>query len=183
MRIDKTNALKMTCTACGKTRKRKGITYHPVTFEPYCENPYACTVDHPLSQESVTKRAIEHGSAAASILTMLSYEEAQPLYEEWLKRNHTDEEMTKLKRVATRPTTFRVANYETAEFLIQYQEAVGAKSISDVVRLCIEQVMQDFQTGVKEMPVKPIPPDEMEAEEIGEDSIESTETVEEEWSI
>lgn len=179
-----TTALGTVCTVCNENRKRKGILYHPETFLPYCANPFDCNEDHPNSPDNVAKRAIEHGSVEAGKMNMLPFDEAEVQFQIWLETHHDAEEAERIRRMTTRPVTFRVGNYEIAEFLLKYQDAVGAKSVSDVVRYCIEQMMDDFKVGRREMPVKPIPPEEQEDEdfETRHEQSETTDT-EDEWSF
>lgn len=127
-------ALGKVCAACGRERK-KGIVYHPVTFMPYCDNPYTCSPDHPNSPENLIERGYQQ--------EFLDYDEADTRFKEFLKLNYDPTKAEKIRRLVLNPFTVRIGSHELAEFLLQLQDELGIPTTSEAVRWCIERVKED----------------------------------------
>lgn len=139
MAITRAVALGKTCTACGKERKKKGILYHPQTFMPYCDNPYVCNGDHPNSPVNLIKRGDE--------LKLIPLEEAEHEFNQHIVLNQPDKDIAdKIRKMVKNPTTVRIGDPRTAEFILELQKQYAFGSVAETIRYCIELVRENEGT-------------------------------------
>ena len=139
MAITRAVALGKTCTACSKERKKKGILYHPDTFMPYCDNPYVCNSDHPNSPVNLIKRGDE--------LKLIPLEEAEHKFNQHIVLNQPDKDIAdKIRKMVKNPTTVRIGDPRTAEFILELQKQYAFGSVAETIRYCIELVRENEGT-------------------------------------
>lgn len=137
--ITRAVALGKVCSACGKERKKKGILYHPETFMPFCDNPYVCNNDHPNSPVNLIKRGDE--------LKLIPLEEAELKFNQHIVLNQPDKEIAeKIRKMVKNPTTVRIGDPRTAEFILELQKQYAFGSVAETIRYCIELVRENEGT-------------------------------------
>lgn len=128
-------ALGRVCTACGVERKKKNIAYNPTDFMPYCDNPYICNENHPNSPKNLIARGAE--------LKLLSYEEAQAKFADWVAMNHSDKEIAeKIRRMVMYPISVRIGDPGLARFILEFQQEFQMDSVSDTIRYCVQKMRE-----------------------------------------
>lgn len=143
MAITRAVALGKTCSACGKERKKKGILYHPETFMPFCDNPWVCNDDHPNSPKNLIARGGE--------LELIQLEEAELKFNQQVVLNQPDPEIaTKIRKMVKNPTTVRIGDPRTAEFILELQKKFAFGSVAEAIRYCIETVRENEDTFYKD---------------------------------
>jgi hypothetical protein len=144
MAITRAVALGKTCSACGKERKKRGILYHPETFMPYCDNPWVCNDEHPNSPKNLIARGGE--------LELIELEEAELKFNQQIVLNQPDPEIAqKIRKMVKNPTTVRISDPRTAEFVLELQKKFGFGSVAEAIRYCIETVRENEDTFYKDL--------------------------------
>lgn len=144
MAITRAVALGKTCSACGKERKKKGILYHPETFMPFCDNPWVCNDEHPNSPKNLIARGGE--------LELIQLEEAELKFNQQVVLNQPDPEIAqKIRKMVKNPTTVRIGDPRTAEFILELQKKFGFGSVAEAIRYCIETVRENEDTFYKDL--------------------------------
>lgn len=140
-------ALGRVCNACGVERRKKNIAYDPTNFMPYCDNPYICNEDHPNSPKNLIARGAE--------LQLLSYEEAQAKFADWVAMSHPDREIAeKIRRMVMYPISVRIGDPGLAQFILEFQQEFQMDSISDTIRYCVQRMREarhGFYTDHKQL--------------------------------
>jgi hypothetical protein len=173
------NVLGKTCVACGQERRKKDmIAYSSETFEPYCHTPYICNDEHPNSPKNLIKNQME--------TKLLSYDEAREAYNVWIEKTQDNPERhKKIRRMVENPMTIRIGDADLAKFILDLQDDMEFHSISDTIKYCIQNTMDqkgNFVTktvkiekqitennNVKEVETNPIPDsEELKQEETDE---------------
>jgi hypothetical protein len=141
--ITRAVALGKVCAACGKERKKKGIMYDPETFMPYCDNPYVCNDKHPNSPVNLIARGGE--------LKLIALEEAELKFNQYVVMNQPDKEIAeKIRKMVKNPTTVRIGDPRTAEFILELQKKFAFGSVAEAIRYCIETVRENEDTFYKD---------------------------------
>lgn len=144
MAITRAVALGKTCSACGKERKKKGVLYHPETFMPFCDNPWVCNDEHPNSPKNLIARGVE--------LELIHLEEAELKFNQQVVLNQPDPEIAqKIRKMVKNPTTVRIGDPRTAEFILELQKKFGFGSVAEAIRYCIETVRENEDTFYKDL--------------------------------
>jgi hypothetical protein len=134
--ITRAVALGKVCAACGKERKKKGILYDPTTFMPYCDNPWVCNDEHPNSPKNLIARGGE--------LELIALEEAELKFNQYVITNQPDKEIAdKIRKMVKNPTTVRIGDPRTAEFILEVQKKFAFNSVAEAIRYCIETVREN----------------------------------------
>lgn len=139
MDLQMTNT-KNNCTACGAERKKKGIAYHPFTFDPYCSNPYICNEKHPNSPQELIKRGEQ--------LDLIDSDNVAQKYAEFLSLTHSPQHAERIRKMISQPITVRISQSSVAGALVQMQESLGLSNISETIRHCIQiaiDINQNFE--------------------------------------
>lgn len=134
------NVLGKTCMACGQERRKKDmIAYHPETFEPYCHTPYICNEEHPNATKKIRERIL---SGQEDELVLLPYDEAREKYTLFIEKTHSNpERIKKIRRMVENPMTIRIGDADLAKFILNLQEEMEFSSISDTIKYCIQNTM------------------------------------------
>ena len=128
-------ALGRVCAACGVERKKKNIAYDPTDFMPYCDNPYICNEEHPNSPKNLIARGAE--------LKLLSYEEAQAKFADWMATKLPDKELAeKIRRMVMHPISVRIGDPGLAQFILEFQKEFQMDSVSDTIRYCVQKMRE-----------------------------------------
>lgn len=130
------------CAACGKERKSKVLRYDPNTFQPYCDNPYICTPDHPNSAANIIARQKE--------LLMIDFATANDAYKSQLLDSFDPSVVDQIQRLLNYPLTMRIQDPEMAQFMVEYKEEHDFDSMSEVIRYAVQMLMENKGVYLKE---------------------------------
>lgn len=126
-----------TCVACGQNRAKKNIAYDPNTFYAYCANPWVCPAGKTTHINSPANIVKNQGET-----NLLPLDKAQELYTKHLENTLIDNEVVdRVRKMVEHPTSVRLVSPEMAMFLVQLQKDLSLSSISDTIKYCIEQLM------------------------------------------
>lgn len=119
----------MKCVACEKDLPKKETVYTE-SKEAYCINPFTCNENHPNSPQNIVAR----GNA----MKLFTEKELDHYQTENLDLSQIEKE--KIHRIVTKPMTVRINQVPLAYYLLQVQEEYGLGSLSESIRMCVEQM-------------------------------------------
>jgi hypothetical protein len=120
----------MKCVACSKELGTKEVLYTE-DKQAYCSNPFTCNDEHPNSVSNIVAR-----SAAVKMFT------EDEIRMNFFDMNNIPEDMkNRVIKIATKPQSIRLSQFDIAYYLIALQEQKGLSSLGESVRYCIQLAM------------------------------------------
>jgi lipid II:glycine glycyltransferase (peptidoglycan interpeptide bridge formation enzyme) len=111
---------------------------------PFCDNPWVCNDEHPNSPKNLIARGGE--------LELIELEEAELKFNQQIVLNQPDPEIAqKIRKMVKNPTTVRISDPRTAEFVLELQKKFGFGSVAEAIRYCIETVRENEDTFYKDL--------------------------------
>jgi lipid II:glycine glycyltransferase (peptidoglycan interpeptide bridge formation enzyme) len=83
---------------------------------------------------------------------LIELEEAELKFNQQIVLNQPDPEIAqKIRKMVKNPTTVRISDPRTAEFVLELQKKFGFGSVAEAIRYCIETVRENEDTFYKDL--------------------------------